>query len=94
MSDEIPLQPGDVHQMSERVRTRVSRDSLVGSDSARGLDSVAAIEVAPETPAADPVAWARFAASARNLKAAEADYRAAQQAYAEAVKQLSDEAVK
>jgi len=35
-----------------------------------------------------------FRAAAKRLKAAESEFRAAQQAYADAVKQLSDEAVK
>ena len=53
-----------------------------------------------EDPRATPVNWYAahtldsFAEAARRLRSAEAEYRAAQQAYGEAVKQLSEEATK
>lgn len=48
----------------------------------------------PENAVPAPSCWPLFCAVAKRLKAAEIEYRAAQQAYGEAVKQLSEEAVK
>jgi len=63
-------------------------------DKPLGLPSPAAIEMRADAQPCRAATLDAFVTAARSLKAAEDAYRAAQQAYAEAVKRLSEEAVR
>lgn len=74
-------------------------DAMRNADSGSAFVDSAAPATSTENSVVAPVgaelvALARLRTSAKRLKAAELEFRAAQQAYAEAVKALSDEVVK
>src|ERR1700744_2019470 len=61
---------------------------------AHGFSAAPTVALTIDEPPLAPAAYAPFQAAARRLKAAEIEYKAAQQAYGEAWKQLSDGAVR
>lgn len=82
----------------------VNADAIIDHDVEGCRDSAVSVEpyvltkraddYDPENAVPAPSCWPLFRAVAKRLKAAEIEYRAAQQAYGEVVKQLSEEAVK